>query len=269
MAEFLYPRPAEPDHVAPRGSAAYNDAIKNLHKWVAYHLWRGFPMEEVVDKYDDNGNISHDWKQWTGQFEGTESARPMEYAEEAWNYGNFHDLVNREAYTEWPPGSGQYFNDPANDQTGRQWFDKNGDRIFPDEKGPVIDYDSVNSNYGGSIKRYLKEEGDYQQRAQKAKPIDEPAPAEQVPGSISGNANTLDRPKPMASFGMSQPSTISNPTPQLSMSRPAWGGDKTSSNRVSQSKPSGGFASFGAGFSGGFGKPQAQQKRKVFGTWGS
>jgi hypothetical protein len=163
-------RPPDPDHVAPRGTDAYRDAVIQLHKWVSRNLARGTPMEEVVDKYDDFGNISHDWKEWNNWGGGYH--RPVEWDEEMWNIGNFQRQAAAGDFVEWPPGSGIYFNDPANDSSARQFRNQYGD-IVGQPAGfdiPEIDYDAVNSGYGGSIRKYLEDETAHGKNKAKAKP---------------------------------------------------------------------------------------------------
>lgn len=158
MPEWTDPRgkrPPDPDHVAPRGTSAYNNAVQQLHAWQAKNIARGVPMEMVVDRYDDYGNDSHDWKQWTGKFEGTESARPMEYMKELWDIGNFQKNISKQEEDGgfWgdyhkDPVSGMFFNDPGNDFTKRTWYDDWGD-LLPNApgRGPEVEYDSRGRMY--------------------------------------------------------------------------------------------------------------------------
>lgn len=183
------PQPPDPDHVAPRGTDQWRDAVTKKKKWIAYNLVRGVPLEELVDQWGEGGSsregrLSHDYEYWQNTLEGRgygDEPASREYAEEMWKQGNFKDLVSREAYTEWPPGSGIFFNDPANDQNAREWFNMYGDkRPSPVNawEAPEIDYGRVNNEFGGSIKKYLaqrdielQDEAKHKENSKKVKPV--------------------------------------------------------------------------------------------------
>lgn len=197
-------RPPDPDHVAPRGTDAYNDAVNVLHKWVAKNLARGMPMDQLVDKYDDFGNISHDWKEWNNWGGGFQ--RPAEWDEEMWNIGNFQRQAQAGDFTEWPPGSGIYFNDPSNDQMSRQFYNQYGDQIGQPNNFDIpfdIDYGAVNSGYGGNIRKYLEDETKHRTDAAKA------------PKDIANGVYN----RPVASVS----SSSSSPQPTNNITHGAWG----------------------------------------------
>jgi len=166
-------RPPDPDHVAPRGTDAYTDAVKELHKWVAKNHARGVPLDQLVDRYDDFGNTSHDWKEWNDWGGGFN--KPAEWGEEMSNIGMFRQQAARGDYTEWPPGSGIYFNDPANDASSRKWFNDFGDQVGSPQglqDMPEIDYNAVNEGFGGNVRKYLDAESQHQKNAKNAPGID-------------------------------------------------------------------------------------------------
>lgn len=229
-------RPEDPDYVGPRGSDAYNAAVQRLHAWQAKNIARGVPMDMVVDKYDDMGNISHDWKQWTGQFEGTESARPMEYDQELWNIGNFQKNISKqeEGGGWWgdyhkDPTSGYYFNDPGNDYKSRTWYDEWGD-LLPNApgRGPEVEYDDRGRMY-------------FVDRAKEAKA---------KPGETVYNAPGQEKKPPVA---MPAPSPLMSQTasPTPNAYKPFWGASG------SISMPNRGFSTM---------RPQ-QQKMDSFGSF--
>lgn len=240
MPQIMGERPPDPDHVAPRGTDAYRDAVTELHRWVAKNHSRGVPLDQLVDRYDDFGNTSHDWKEWNDWGGGFH--KPAEWGEEQWNIGNFRRQAAAGDYTEWPPGSGIFFNDPANDSSARQWFNDYGDQIGQPgglEDMPEIDYGAVNSGFGGNVGKYLASEVEHKKNAKKAPGIDpnEASYKEGVPtASVAklgattaqqpnlthgawgvSSANTFAAPKPM----MPQQQAQRKPTPSLPFSGPS------------------------------------------------
>jgi hypothetical protein len=73
----------------------------------------------------------------------------------------FQRLVNAGDWTEWPPGSGQYFNDPNNDPSRRVWVDRRnlqvegtGYRSTHDPtRGPSVNYSQIPA--GTTVAQYL------------------------------------------------------------------------------------------------------------------
>lgn len=58
--------PPEPDSVAPRGTDAWRDAVRVRRLFIAQYLAQGGDLNDVVDKYNEQGQLSSDWKLWTG-----------------------------------------------------------------------------------------------------------------------------------------------------------------------------------------------------------
>lgn len=193
------PQLVEPDLMAPRGTDQWRDLVHQRKQQIAEYLTRGGNLDDLFgdSKYGEigsprEGRLSHDYEYWQKALRGEalgDEGLPSELGEAEWNVGNFKRQINAGDFTEWPPGSGKFFNDPANDQGARQWFNQFGDQIPPPEDpGPNIDYNIVNEGYGGSIKNYLKGEAELRQREKQAKPLQMPGPNnnKQVP-----NPNTL------------------------------------------------------------------------------
>lgn len=114
--------------------------------------------------------------------------------------GYFDRLVAQGDWTEWPPGSGKFFNDPGNDPSKRQWVDRNnlqvqgsGYKSVGDSgQGPTVDYSKVGN---GKISDYLSGQGaqsatmdDYWNRAAQAQPIVPGVSSTPTPTGGPGNA---------------------------------------------------------------------------------
>lgn len=250
-------RPDDPDHVAARGTDAYNAAVQRLHAWVAKNYARGVPLDQLVDRYDDFGNTSHDWKQWTGELEGTESARPMEYMEELWNIGNFQkNFSKKEAgggywgdYHD-DPNSDFYFNDPGNDPLARVWYNSFGDVVGgPGGRGPEVEYDASGRMY--FVDRKKEQQAPPGETTYKGPGGGTPAPMDLTPG--------------FPRKGLTRPGIQRTPTGWGGATPLSYGAPKAPANTFGSStrqEPTQGFNSFGmqqrrpptqkAGFSRGF-----------------
>ena len=112
--------------------------------------------------------------------------------------GYFDRLVSQGDWTEWPPGSGKFFNDPGNDASKRVWVDRNNLQVegsgykstTDPSQGPTVDYSKVGS---GKISDYLSGQGaqsasmdDYWNRAAQAQPI---VPGVSATPTETGGAN--------------------------------------------------------------------------------
>lgn len=203
----ITPPPPEPDLVAARGTDQWRDAVHAKKQWVAFNALRGVPLDELMDKYGEGGSsregrLSHDYEYWSKALKGEtlgDEGLPGELGDQQWDIGNFQRQTKQGDFTEWPPGSGRFFNDPGNDQEKRQWFDEYGQRIGPPaDGGPEIDY----AKAGGDVKGYLArkavddaKEAEYRKAEAKAKPIgydEKPTSAGSVPVAAPATMPTPD-----------------------------------------------------------------------------
>jgi len=103
--------------------------------------------------------------------------------------GYFDRLVSQGDWTEWPPGSGKFFNDPGNDPSKRVWVDRNNLQVqgsgykstFDPSQGPSVDYSQVGT---GRISDWLAKQGgaaDYATKAATAAPY---VPTAATPGTV-------------------------------------------------------------------------------------
>lgn len=263
--QFTSQPPPTADEVAQRGTDQWRAADTRHKQWMSQQFARGATLQDMVDAgYLDEwgeegtaraGRHSHDYEYWDhslrGEAYGDEPVN-AELGQAQWDVGNFQRQAGAGDFTEWPPGSGQFFNDPANDSSNRQWFNQYGDPIAPPaDGGPRIDYNVVNGSYGGSIARYLKEEGEYRAKAAKAQGI--------TPGA---NGATLSRPPlqqptqpPVIGASVTGQPSVAHTNIASSINSPAWGVTQQSVQKpqrvVQQSTSS--FNSFG----------EEQKKRKT------
>lgn len=78
----------------------------------------------------------------------------------------FQRLVDQGDWTEFPPGSGQYFNDPGNDPSQRRWVDRRNLQVqgtgyvsqHDPNRGPKIDYSQVDQTKE-TLSQYLQRTG--------------------------------------------------------------------------------------------------------------
>lgn len=208
------PELPEPDLIAPRNTDQWRDAVHQRKKLIAQYLAQGGDIDELFGeaKWGEGGSsregrLSHDYEYWSKALRGEtlgDEGLPSELGEAEWNIGNFRRQIHQGDWTEWPPGSGMFFNDPANDPGARQWRNQFGvDIPPPEDPGPDIDYNIVNEGYGGSIKNYLSGEAARRQDERKKKPIT-------MGGKIGGQPKnptsfeTTPPPKPTNAFGSDQ-----------------------------------------------------------------
>lgn len=266
--QFTSQPPPTADEVAPRGTDQWRAADTKHKQWMSQQFARGASLADMVnagylEQYGEEGTSragrnSHDYDYWEhslrGEAYGDEPVN-AELGEAQWDVGNFQRQVGAGDFTEWPPGSGQFFNDPANDSSKRQWFNKYGDPVAPPaDGGPKVDYNVVNGAYGGSIARYLKEEGEYRAAAAKAQGITPGSagsnfsrpPLQQQPPGIGGSVTGQPAAQPTAMAGSINP--------------PAWG-----VSTVQQQKPQISRPTAQAGSLNSFGEQQKKRKAGLFG----
>lgn len=193
--------PPEPDQVAPRNTDQWRDAVHAKKQWIAMNLARGASLDELVaagamDKYGEEGSpragrLSHDYEYWQNAQQGKETGDeglPGELGAAEWDVGNFNRQVNVGDWTEWPPGSGQYFNDPVNDSSKREWVNQFGDRVAPPaDGGPEIDYNDPSMHQFRTLKEYLADRESHAAAARKAKPYN---PQMGQPGQPNADVTT-------------------------------------------------------------------------------
>lgn len=277
------PPPPEPDLIAERGTDQWRDAVHAKKSWIAQQIARGATLDDLVnagvmDKYGEEGSSragrkSHDYEYWEKALRGEslgDEGLPSELGEANWDVGNFRRQVANEDFTEWPPGSGKFFNDPANDPTKRQWFNQYGDPAAPPaDGGPQIDYNAVNGGFGGSIRAYLASQAQYKEAEAKAKPITSggPTPAQPIPNTQP----IADATTPNNNVFNTKPSATT-PQPQTNAQSAMMGDMNNNPSLPSRFKPNPamtgnytGESSFGTGLHTPR-NPTGSQTRRKFGT---
>lgn len=259
-------RPPEPDEVAQRGTDQWRDAVHAKQQWIAMNLARGVSIDDPelgIEKYGEGGSsregrLSHDYEKWQkaqrGEAMGDEGL-PSELGDAQWDIGNFRRQTKNGDFTEWPPGSGQFFNDPANDQNSRQWFNGYGDSIPPPaDGGPDIDYEDLGRS-GMTPAEWVSENARHIANAKKAKPYTTPVGPNQ-PQQPTADVATPRGPIPPASADTAPNTRVDTAPTQRIQARGV--ASMPASTPITQ-EGSWGAAARPAGSPGGFGtaRPQA------------
>lgn len=157
----------------------------------------GTPLENLIEMWGEGGgpregrrSVAYD--QWTSG--NNPGLQRMQY-----KMGQTKKEIASGGLTEWPPGSGMYFNDPNNDPSKRKWFNQFREEIPAPGMGPEIDYSQIDQTKT-RIADWLAQQNDPNRQPTPAPPV---TPGTVTSGGVTYNPGVKPTPTPTG-----PPSTI-------------------------------------------------------------